>query len=115
VEVSSIAVKLVIIAGFFQLSDGVQCVALGNLRGIEDVNIPTLITLFAYWIVGLPVAYALGFYYKLDVEGVWYGLSVALTISAVLLTIRFYMLVNVKRYGKVKKSAKMDKVGVEVL
>ncbi|GAB4049627.1 MATE family efflux transporter [Spirosoma litoris] len=88
--VMQIAASLVIIAGFFQLSDGVQVVALGSLRGLSDVNIPTLITLFSYWVVALPLSYVLAFPGKLDAVGVWIGLLTGLSIAAVLLTWRFF-------------------------
>jgi len=96
-EAVEIAASLLVIAGFFQLSDGLQCVALGALRGLEDVNIPTLFTLIAYWVVGLPLGYVLGFHTSLGVQGVWIGLSAGLTISAILLTFRFYHLASQKR------------------
>ena len=89
-EVIRIAASLVIMAGFFQLSDGVQVVALGGLRGLSDVNVPTLITLFSYWIVALPLSYVLAFPFGMDAIGVWIGLLVGLTIAAVLLTWRFF-------------------------
>lgn len=88
--VSSIAATLVIIAGFFQLSDGIQVVGLGVLRGVADVNMPTLLTLFAYWGVALPLSYMLAFPLGMDVQGVWIGLLAGLTVSAILLTYRFY-------------------------
>ena len=91
-RVTEIAVSLVVIAGFFQLSDGIQVVGLGVLRGIADVNVPTVITLFAYWIIGLPLGYLLAFRFGLNAPGIWIGLSVGLTVSAVLLTVRFYRL-----------------------
>jgi MATE family multidrug resistance protein len=90
--VTPIATSLVVIAGFFQLSDGTQVVGLGILRGIADVNVPTLITLFAYWVIGLPVGYLLAFHYDMNVQGIWIGLLIGLTISALLLTVRFYRL-----------------------
>ncbi len=96
-EAVEIAASLLVIAGFFQISDGLQCVALGALRGLEDVNIPTLFTLIAYWLVGLPLGYVLAFHTSLGVQGVWIGLSAGLTISAVLLTFRFYHLASKKR------------------
>ncbi len=89
-----IASQLLIIAGFFQLFDGTQVVGLGVLRGIGDVNIPTLITFIAYWIIGLPLAYLLGVKMGLGPEGIWYGLTVGLFISAVLLYKRYKFLVN---------------------
>jgi MATE family multidrug resistance protein len=91
------AASVLMIAGLFQFSDGVQVVALGILRGIEDVNIPTVITLLAYWIVGLPVGYILGFVFNLGIQGIWIGLLIGLTTSAILLTSRFYILVNKDR------------------
>jgi MATE family multidrug resistance protein len=88
-EVISVAASLMIIAAFFQFSDGVQVVALGALRGVKDVKIPTIITLVAYWIIGLPMSYVLGFVLKLGVQGVWYGLSLGLLSAALLLFLRF--------------------------
>ena len=88
--VSTVAATLVIMGGIFQLSDGVQVVAVGALRGLSDVNAPTLITLFSYWGVALPMSYLLGFTFGMDVVGVWIGLLAGLTIAAVLLTVRFF-------------------------
>ncbi|WP_128548524.1 MATE family efflux transporter [Larkinella soli] len=93
-QVAAIAASLVIMAGFFQLSDGVQVAGVGVLRGLSDVNVPTVITLFAYWIVGLPMSYVLGFWLKLDAAGVWMGLLAGLTMAAFLLTARFFRLVR---------------------
>jgi MATE family multidrug resistance protein len=87
--VLSIASSLLIIAALFQLSDGVQAVGIGILRGLTDVKIPTAITFIAYWVVGLPTGYLLAFYFGLDVQGVWIGLLAGLTTSAILLTLRF--------------------------
>lgn len=88
-NVITIASSLIVIAAFFQLSDGVQVVGLGALRGVKDVKIPTIITLIAYWVIGLPMSYVFGFKMNLGVEGVWYGLSLGLTIAAVFLLWRF--------------------------
>ena len=88
-NVISFASSLLIIAALFQLSDGVQAVGIGILRGLTDVKIPTAITFIAYWIVGLPIGYLLGFQFDLNVQGVWIGLFAGLTTSAVLLTFRF--------------------------
>jgi MATE family multidrug resistance protein len=87
--VISIAAQLLIIAAFFQLFDGTQVVGLGILRGMGDVNIPTLITFIAYWVVGLPVGYLLGLQMHLGVKGVWYGLVLGLMVSSILLFFRF--------------------------
>ena len=87
--VIDIAASLLIIAAFFQLSDGIQAVALGILRGMADVKIPTLITLVAYWGVGLPIAYMLAFPIGWGAQGIWIGLLISLTVAAVLLVRRF--------------------------
>jgi multidrug resistance protein, MATE family len=87
--VISYASSLLVIAALFQLSDGTQAVGIGILRGLTDVKIPTAITFIAYWIVGLPVGYLLGFTLEMGVQGVWIGLLLGLTTSAILLTLRF--------------------------
>lgn len=88
-EVIGIASSLLIIAAFFQLSDGTQVVGLGALRGVKDVKLPTIITLIAYWVLGLPMSYIFAFKMNLGVNGVWYGLSVGLLIAAIALFFRF--------------------------
>ncbi|MGB0523694.1 MAG: MATE family efflux transporter [Flammeovirgaceae bacterium] len=88
-EVVIIAAKLMIIAGFFQLFDGIQVVALGALRGLHDVKIPTFLTFIAYWVIGLPACYLLGFTFEMGVEGIWYGFLIALGTASILLGIRF--------------------------
>jgi MATE family multidrug resistance protein len=88
-QVIQIASALLVIAAFFQLSDGTQAVSIGALRGIADTRVPMLITFVAYWVVGLPGGYYLGFIMGLGVNGVWIGLLLALTVSAVMLTWRF--------------------------
>ncbi|MDO1445298.1 MATE family efflux transporter [Rhodocytophaga aerolata] len=104
IEVVSLAASLVIIGGFFQLSDGVQVVGLGILRGIEDVNVPTVIALVAYWVIGLPLGYILAFTFHMNVQGIWIGLLAGLTVSAVLLTFRFYKLSSGVKSAKPEKS-----------
>lgn len=88
-EVIAQASILLIVAGLFQLSDGIQVIGLGALRGMSDVKIPTLITLVAYWVIGLPLGYIIGFTFDQGALGVWYGLLAGLTIAAILLFIRF--------------------------
>ena len=88
------AASLLLIAGLFQLSDGFQVVVLGALRGLQDVKMPTYITFFAYWIVGLPISYLLGKTYGWGSQGLWVGLLAGLTTSAILLFWRFNYLSN---------------------
>lgn len=87
--VIQIASTLLIIAALFQISDGIQVVGLGALRGLEDVRIPSVITLVAYWVIGLPVGYLLSFEAGYGVSGIWMGLLAGLSTAAVLLFLRF--------------------------
>ena len=88
-EVIEIATSLLIIAGIFQISDGVQAVVLAALRGLQDVIIPTYITFVAYWVIGFPICYYLGLHTELRTFGIWIGLLVSLTLSAIFLLLRF--------------------------
>jgi len=94
IEVIHIASSLLIIAGLFQISDGLQVVILGGLRGLQDVNIPSLLTFIAYWIIGFPICYYLGTTEKMGSFGIWIGLLSALTSSAIMLYFRFNYLSN---------------------
>jgi MATE family multidrug resistance protein len=87
--VISFASSILVIAALFQISDGVQAVGIGVLRGLTDVKGPTFITFIAYWILALPIAYLLGFVFKYGIIGVWIGLFLGLTASATMLTFRF--------------------------
>ncbi len=87
--VAHMAQYLIIIAAFFQLSDGIQCVGLGILRGIGDTKVPTFIAIVAYWVIGIPIGYYLGFYTDYGLNGVWIALSFGLTFSALFLSFRF--------------------------
>ncbi|MCO5724012.1 MATE family efflux transporter [Robiginitalea marina] len=88
-EVISIAAQLLLVAAFFQISDGIQVVVLGALRGLQDVRIPTLITFVAYWLIGFPVSYYLGLFTELESTGIWIGLLLGLTASSIMLYLRF--------------------------
>lgn len=88
-EVIAIASKLLLIAAVFQISDGIQVVVLGALRGLQDVKIPMYITFVAYWVVGFPISYYLGEFTDLKAQGVWIGLLAGLTTAAILLYLRF--------------------------
>jgi len=91
-EVISIAAKLLLVSAFFQISDGIQVVVLGALRGLQDVKIPTVITFIAYWLIGFPICFYLGLYTDLKSTGIWIGLLAGLTASAIMLYIRFNIL-----------------------
>ncbi|NHF57838.1 MATE family efflux transporter [Flavobacteriaceae bacterium TP-CH-4] len=88
-EVIFLSAQLLFVAAFFQISDGIQVVVLGALRGLQDVKIPTLITFIAYWIIGFPICYYLGLHTELKSIGIWIGLLTGLSASAIMLYLRF--------------------------
>jgi MATE family multidrug resistance protein len=88
-EVIELASKLLIIAALFQLFDGLQASGISVLRGLADTKIPMIISLGAYWIIGIPVAALLGFYFKLGAVGIWIGLLLGLAILGISMLIRF--------------------------
>ena len=94
--VIDISAALLVIVAFFQVSDGTQAVGLGILRGITDMKVPTFLTLAAYWIMGLPSGYYMAFKLDMGIYGVWYGLLVSLTASALLMMFRFHIKTRTK-------------------
>ena len=88
-QVIALAAELLLVAAVFQISDGVQVVVLGALRGMQDVKIPTLLTFIAYWVIGFPLSYYLGLHTNFESTGIWIGLLVGLTASGIMLYIRF--------------------------
>lgn len=93
-EIIAIASQLFLVAAVFQISDGIQVVVLGALRGLQDVKIPMYITFVAYWIIGFPVSYYLGKYTSLATTGIWIGLLAGLSAAALFLYIRFSWLIR---------------------
>jgi len=88
-DVMGIASGLLIIAGLFQLSDGTQVVCVAALRGLQDVKVPSLFIFVSYWIIGLPLGYWLSFKSGYGPQGVWLGLLIGLTLTALAMFIRF--------------------------
>ena len=100
-EVIHMGANLLILAAIFQLGDGLQAVSVGLLRGIEDTVIPSIIIFIAYWVIAIPAGYYLSYSKNVpvifqSVNGIWIGLSLGLTISAIALTYRFYYLLRSK-------------------
>ncbi len=91
-EVLAIATGLVVVAGIFQLVDGLQVVAAGLLRGIKDTSVPMLIALFSYWPFGFTLAYILAFPAGYGIIGIWFGLLSGLGMAAGLLLWRYWLL-----------------------
>ncbi|HUA80530.1 MAG TPA: MATE family efflux transporter [Dyella sp.] len=97
--VIELAVQLLVLAGLFQFSDGIQVASNGALRGLKDTRVPMAITLFAYWMVGMPVGWWLAFHLKLGARGIWMGLIAGLSMAALLLFVRFWRSSGRYRYG----------------
>ena len=84
------ALQYIVIAAAFQLVDGIQAVAAGALRGLQDTRVPMWIAAFAYWVPGIGLSLYLGFATPLAGVGVWIGLATGLTVAAVLLGWRWH-------------------------
>ncbi|KXK37488.1 MAG: MATE family efflux transporter [Saprospiraceae bacterium] len=107
-EVIAIASTLMIFAAFFQISDSTQAISAGLLRGIKDVQIPTLFIFIAYWVIGLPIGSFLAFNYDMKAAGVWIGFIIGLTVAAFLLSQRFFRMSKETRisHSKFKQAAR---------
>jgi len=92
--VRDLAATLLLMAAIFQVSDGLQVGAGGALRGFKDTTVPMAITLFAYWLVGFPVAYILGVRQAMGPVYVWLGLILGLSVAALLLNLRYRIVAN---------------------
>ena len=86
---AALGAALLMIAGVFQLADGVQAVAAGALRGLKDTRVPMLLAALGYWGLGLPLGIALALWAGLEARGVWWGLAAGLAIVAVLMLRRW--------------------------
>jgi MATE family multidrug resistance protein len=90
--VISTATLLLVVAAVFQVFDGGQVINGAALRGLTDVKVPAAITFVSYWVIGLPLGYALGVRGRFGPAGIWIGLAAGLAAAAVLLGIRFFRL-----------------------
>jgi MATE family multidrug resistance protein len=83
------AIPLMMVAAVFQISDGIQAVGAGVLRGAGDTKYTFYANIFGHWVIGLPLALLLGFRYEMGIVGLWWGLCAGLTVVAALLFVRF--------------------------
>ncbi|MGD9584992.1 MAG: MATE family efflux transporter [Lysobacterales bacterium] len=86
--VAALATQLLLLCAVFQFSDGLQAVAAAALRGLQDVRVPALLTLIAYWLIGLGSGHWLAFERGLGAPGMWWGLAAGLTAAALFLMLR---------------------------
>jgi MATE family multidrug resistance protein len=93
----TLTATLLLIGATFFIGDGVQSIALGSLRGMNDTRVPLLFAVMGYWLIGFPTACALAFWVGLGAVGVWIGLSCGTAVYATLLVLRFYRLA--RRFG----------------
>ncbi len=86
--VIALGAGLVMIAALFQFVDAGQVVALSNLRGMQDTNVPMWLAALSYWGIGLPAGYVLGFPLGFEGPGLWFGMTLGLAAAALFLTVR---------------------------
>lgn len=100
--VVELAAHFMIFAVFFQLSDAVAAPIQGILRGFKDVNITLVLSLIAYWVIGLPLGYTLAEQFGFGPDGYWIGLIVGLAAGAVLLFMRLIHIVKRHEAARLK-------------
>lgn len=93
-QVLAYATQFLAVAAAFQFFDGIQAVAVGILRGLQDTKWPSILAFIAYWIVGLPMGYYLAFRQNMEGAGIWWGLFIGLFFTAIFLTVRFEKLIR---------------------
>ncbi len=86
----ALAASLLLVSAAFQVSDALQVSAAGALRGLGDVNVPVGVAIVAYWVVSIPVGWFLAFPCGRGVIGVWWGITLGLTITALTLGVRVW-------------------------
>jgi len=96
-QVLAYAGPLIVIAGAFQLVDGVQALAAGMLRGLKDTTVPMVLALVSYWAIGFVAAYFLAFHFGFGGVGVWYGFVLGLAAASISLTWRFFIFLSRER------------------
>jgi MATE family multidrug resistance protein len=91
---ATLTATLLLVGTTFFITDGIQTVSNGALRGMNDTRIPLLFATISYWLVGFTAAWVLGFHTSLGAPGVWVGLSIGTVVFAVLLILRFRLLAS---------------------
>lgn len=93
-SVASVSAFLLLFAAIFQISDATQAIAVGSLRGIRDVKVPTYLMIISYWLLGLPIGILTTFYFHMGIQGIWIGFIIGLTFTSIFLNARFQKLMK---------------------
>jgi hypothetical protein len=102
--VLEVATTLLLLAGLFQVSDGLQLGCSGALRGYQDARIPLAITVVSYWGIGFTLAWLFGIVRGGGAPGVWLGLIAGLTAAALLLAAIFAVSVRTSTPGRIPRT-----------
>ena len=89
---AELSATLLLVGSTFFIADGIQTIAAGSLRGMNDTRIPLVFATISYWLIAFPCAWWLAFHTSLGAVGVWIGLSVGTAVYATLLLLRFRLL-----------------------
>lgn len=89
---AALTATLLLVGTTFFITDALQTIAVGALRGIKDTRVPLLLAVLGYWLIGFPASYVLGLRTALGATGIWIGLSLGTAIYAALLVMRFLRL-----------------------
>jgi multidrug resistance protein, MATE family len=92
--VTLLAAQLLLIAGLFQIFDGIQVTSAGALRGFEDTRTPMLIGVLSYWVVALPISYLGAFKLGFGPQGIWFGFVAGLAVASAALVTRLMLFVS---------------------
>ena len=90
----SLTAMLLVVGATYFITDGIQTIVAGALRGLNDTRVPLLFAAVSYWVIGFSSAYGLAFWTGLGAVGVWMGLSCGTAVYASLLVLRFRLLAS---------------------
>ena len=88
----ALAASLLVLGATFFIADGVQTIAAGSLRGLNDTRVPLMFAAVSFWLIGFVLCWIFGFTLGLGAYGIWLGLSIGIATYAVLLIWRFQRL-----------------------
>jgi len=90
IEARALAASLLVISAAFQFGDAMQIISMGALRGLDDVAVPAWLAVFAYWIISIPIGWWLAFEMEMGAPGMWWGITIGLTLTAIMLGVRLW-------------------------